>query len=285
MAFRAKFEGFDIVRALLLLLVPAAPVATEAWNRAGMGPALSETASQNIVAGSVVSLLLFMAVLWLLDWEAKWRDARMTAEYVKRLTFLYAMRAPPYGGDDEAATQALWQTLREWGGPDPTRPRSDEDEAWKRELDALRGLPVAERANYYLLYRVQDQLNFFRTRRRGASLSIWLSFGFRLAAAIFAVLVLAGIWFDVADVGAEWLRIPIAMFTFAVAWGTRRRDAFLSTTYAQAQELLEEQEPRVEDAAKDQRSLDEWVEAVEGVLHSEFTVWAIKRAKARQLKV
>lgn len=116
--------------------------------------------------------------------EQDWYRCRAVAESVKTLTWRYVMRAAPFGGAFQAARAEFRNHLQKLFDENKTTAEKfahdwAAEEQITPEMDRIRGLPLAERKDFYLTDRIQDQRLWYAhsARKNKASSTIWAVVG------------------------------------------------------------------------------------------------------------
>ncbi|MEE9385065.1 MAG: DUF4231 domain-containing protein [Nannocystaceae bacterium] len=123
--------------------------------------------------------------------EHRWVRARMYAEKIKRDLWLYLIGAPPYHDADDRKRRLGEGTLGIVDADVQARVLAPDDVlvVRKRKRDPLMCAPcgVTKRARWYLIHRLQQQVQWYRrevaTMEARVGWSQWLRFGFGVLAA------------------------------------------------------------------------------------------------------
>ncbi|MER7014167.1 DUF4231 domain-containing protein [Saccharopolyspora sp. NPDC000359] len=160
-AARHRHTYLRAVRSRLGLIVAAGVLATLTLR-------LGDTAIDLFAVGAVLALIGALAIeLAVLSTrpDRLWAESRALATSAKTLAWRYATCAEPFPVDDEQADQRLTERLRALQQQLPDVPLTQHTtETITERMRALRGAPLAERKEAYLIGRVLDQQDWCETR-------------------------------------------------------------------------------------------------------------------------
>ena len=122
-------------------------------------------------------LLIGLALTVFLSWmqpQRTWYAARALAESIKTISWRYVMRAEPYDDKDSVATSNFVANIRKILQDNKILAQilaaTDGGEISAR-MSEIRNLPIGKRRQIYEKFRVDDQLEWYRSRARSNSRS------------------------------------------------------------------------------------------------------------------
>jgi hypothetical protein len=235
----------------------------------------------HFAAAAVLLVLALIAKLAtrLRSFDSQWFDGRAVAETVKSATWRYAMRAPPYDGDDAAAASAFLAALRETLAARPgLAPHLYHLPADSHQITPsmrqMRALEPPERKQRYLAGRVIDQVEWYRAKAaaaaRAAARWFWIGLGAEAAALIVAIALVANP--SLPDLVAGLAAIAAV----AVAWTQFSRHDELGQSYGLAAQELAFLRSSIEGATTE-AAFHLAVAETEAAISREHTMWIARR--------
>jgi hypothetical protein len=223
-----------------------------------------------------------VAELWVVSQEEspeeQWYVNRALAESARTLAWRYAVGSNPFpktrDDDVEADLEGKFDRLMHEAARvfiDPSK-----KPAVTRQMASLRAAPLDERRKSYLLYRFDDQFEWYSTRARYNSkrASAW-----RFTLVVMEILgVLAGLATGLGYVKIDLTSIISTMLGAAVAWLAVRQHHTLGKGYAITSHVLVLAGERLK---RTQGGEPEWAQAVaevEDVISREHTKWRAARS-------
>jgi hypothetical protein len=211
--------------------------------------------------------------------DAEWFDGRAVAETVRSQSWRYMMRAEPYDApeSDAAFLKDLTAVLR-------ARPKLSEaldslpehPNQITMRMRGVRGLSVGNRRDFYVEQRLDDQVDWYRSKSLASQVSaghwFWASTSAEVVGASIALLSLMRTDLDLVHAVGLCATLAAAW----TAWSQLNRHAELSKSYALAcQELLVITSLAAQVKRDDQ--LGALVQNGEGAISREHTMWIAKR--------
>jgi len=238
MNFPALFDAADTIAAesqrKFLRALRAEVVALSAAALVAQFPA-----RQLSGAGPIASLALFAVALAIRisrveeHAQREWYDARAAAESIKSASWQYAVGGEAYRVEDPAAEARFQDDLRRYLGQLPhldVPTGSPAQCGATSDMQALRRMPVPDRAETYLRDRVEDQLDWYSTnaRRNKQRARRWWAATVAIEAAAIAV----GLARVIAKFDIDWLGVLAAIAASLAAWQQAKRYTELSESYS-----------------------------------------------------
>lgn len=256
--------GFSLVSLLMatILSIINLPLA---------GYALAQTA---ILLASV-GLTIFLS--WVQP-QRTWYAARALSESIKTITWRYVMRAEPYNGKYEVATTHLVANIRKILQDNRVLTKilaaTDGDEISAR-MTEIRKLPLATRRELYEKFRVNDQLNWYRSKARSnaGSSTLWYSF-LIIIQVIAIVFALARIWYPFTEIWPTDFFVAAA--SCAMTWLQTKRFQELAASYSLTAHDIGLLKAQLNDA-KTESKFSAFVGDAENAFSREHTQWRARR--------
>ena len=268
-----------LIGAELALLVAAAALSATQPLLARVLPATGLPWEQMTAAVLLAAALVAKLANRLRAFDDEWFDGRAVAETIKSTTWRYAMRVPPYDGDDAAADATFVRALRETLAACQTlakhlhRSPPDARQITGR-MRTVRAAPLAVRQEVYLAARVADQVGWYAARARASAhasgLWFWASLGFEGVALAVAITQVA------TGGGPDLVSLFAAISAAATAWTQLGRHDELSKSYSLAAQELVLLRSTLE-AARGEADFRQAVEDTESAISREHTMWMAKR--------
>ena len=226
----------------------------------------------------VIALALKVATRYS-AYDQTWFDGRAVAETVKSTAWRFAMRVPPYAGDDAEADAAFMKDIdAALAARSSLIPHLGHLPAGGQQITAamrrLRHSPVDERRAVYLEERVANQIDWYAGKSaangRAAGRWFWVGLVFETAALGFAI-------FQITAEGIpDLVGLLAAVAIAATALTQLDRHDELSKSYALAAYELTRMRLPVE-TAPEETAFTRAVDAVEAAVSREHTMWMAKR--------
>jgi hypothetical protein len=263
-----------IIRVDLYLVIIAAALSSA-------GAALTGHVATTLSVISVAALALTLVVEAYAQrsrYERRWYGDRFVAESVKSQSWLYMMRAPPYDVAEDLAETNYYRILDDTISSAQiallNRELAPGDRGITEVMRAVRRLPLADRRQTYLQYRLDDQMGWY-SKKAGAmarSALLWfrLSFGARVFALISAVVYVFH------PTALQLTQLFVAIAAAVTAWVQLGRHEELQQSYRLTAQRLSEIRASL-DAAAGEPSLSRSTADAEAVMSAEFKAWATKR--------
>lgn len=266
-----------VVRIEILLLLLGAAVGSLAAFEDRLAAGLPFVAAAMFLAAALIKLVTRER-----RYDKTWFDGRAVAETAKSATWQFMMRVPPYQ-DDSTAESALVEMLRRTLEARPQlyaglTPASAGTRQISADMRAMRARPLAGRLDAYRRFRLEDQMQWYRSksvfhRERGARY-FWLS----LAIEIFALGVAAASFVAPQLARLNALALLAAVATAATAISQLGRHDELSKSYGLAYQELSLIDGIAERVISEDR-LAAVVTDAEGAISREHTMWITKGAQ------
>jgi hypothetical protein len=264
-------EHLRLTGASLISLLIAAVAGTWSWEVGGR--------NFDVMAAISAAAFLLALVVTLLQRgrrpERQWFDARALAESAKTTAWRYMMGVPPFNGPDAdtVATDRMRELVEEVKDlDDAIVPAHASGEQVTKEMRETRNRPLAERDATYRSERLEDQQAWYtgeaQKNERLQNRWSWILAGAQLTALLLAVARVAGL------IHFDGLAIAAALLAGGAAWVQVKRYAELSRAYSYAALELSAV-PRAPATSED--DLHEIVEATEGAISREHTMWVARR--------
>jgi hypothetical protein len=238
------------------------------------------------------SIALILAVLMTLTaigdlkrYSRTWFSARAVAESVKKESWLFMMKTPPYNDStsDIKAKRLFLDRLQEFLDSEPSicselTMNTPEGKQITEAMENVRGQSVPERLSYYCANRILDEKQWY-TGKAAWNQKQWtgwfiLSWTMQGLAVILAFTIL---------IPKASIINPVGIVTTAgagvLSWMGARNHRELSQSYgfvAQRLSILEEQAHQT----SDEKELAEIVSHVEETISQEHTIWIVRRLDA-----
>jgi len=208
-------------------------------------------------------------------WNSKWYRARAIAETAKSLTWRYAVGGNPFpvGGSEQESTRDFHERMvsltSTTASNNPLLPRYAVQENMSR-IENLRKLPLDERKNAYIKFRVKDQEDWYQSRMISLGRRQNLLSGLSIACATGAVLM------SMYVVGRPQQHLPAVVSFLAslslgiVAIGQSRN---LATDVAAYQVTHYEIQHLIGKLPEEEHEWAIWVDATEELFSREHTMW------------
>ena len=212
----------------------------------------------------------------------RWFSCRSVAESVKSAVWRYTVKAAPFGGDDDAASQRFTSTVQDVkmatkfetkylaGHNDP------EGELITTRMTTLRSESYESRRSLYLWFRVRDQKCWYA--KKAQRLSRWESWyqWFAILAPILAIVAIVLPYnFNGVSFGAA---VPFVMTVVAAAtaWAQTMRYGELASSYSYVFDQLTYLETLV--SSCQESDFDDAVDQVESTISKEHSIWRVREA-------
>lgn len=282
MKFPALFEAADAIaaesqrkflralRAELLALSAAALVAqVPARELGGAGP-IAALALFGVAFAIRISRVEQHA-------QREWYDARAAAESIKSASWQYAVGGEAYRVDDPDAEPRFQTDLRRYLGQlshldVPTG--SPAQSGASTDMQALRRMPVADRAEAYLRDRVEDQLSWYSTSAgRNKHRARWW---WAVTVAFEGAAIAVGLARVVAKFDIDWLGVLAAIAASLAAWQQAKRYTELSESYS----VTSHEVGLIRSSLDRNASEPDWAQFVhdaEAAFSREHTLWLARR--------
>jgi len=234
-------------------------------------------------AGPIAALALFAVALAIRvsrveeHAQRQWYDARAAAESIKSASWQYAVGGEAYRLDDPDAEPRFQADLRRYLGQLPhldVPTGSAAQSGASSDMQALRRMPVAHRAEAYLRDRVEDQLGWYSTSagRNKKRARRWWAFTVVLEGAAVAV----GLARVVAKFDVDWLGVLAAIAASLAAWQQAKRYTELSESYAVTSHEVGLIRSSLDGDACE-RDWAQFVHDAEAAFSREHTLWLARR--------
>lgn len=247
--------------------------------------ALSSLAPKSVApVFAVLAVLLFIGAiiakflgLQLRD-DKSWFDGRAVAETIKSSAWHYMMRVKPFDVD-ETCDKALVDEINEARQARPGLRYEFGDIATgpqiTKKMREVRQLRLQERREFYLVNRLYDQVEWYRTKaesnRRVANRWLAASLGSQLIA---LVLIVARLSFPLQ--GLDFVGLFAALSSAFTAWSQLGRHDELSKNYALANQELQQFADLAREI-EDEEALSRTVQDGENAISREHKMWVAKR--------
>jgi hypothetical protein len=230
---------------------------------------------------SFIGALITRVTIRLRGDDHAWFDGRAVAESVKTQTWRFMMRAAPFANDDDASsafTSELTDILHARPGVlSEFAPGASAGGQITPRMRTQRTRSLADRLRFYGQHRLAEQADWYRGTglRHRKIAQRWSACALLAEAAAIVVAVLMIVFKPLADIGLLGL---FAAFAAAFsAWAQLGRHAELSKAYGLAyQELLTFLS--LVDEVTTEPQLEQLVDAGEGAISREHTMWVARRA-------
>ncbi len=234
-------------------------------------------------AGPVAALALFSVALAIRisrveqHAQRQWYDARAAAESIKSASWQYTVGGEAYRTDDETATSRFQSDLRRYLGQlthldVPTGLPSESGAT--SDMQALRRMPVVDRAETYLRDRVEDQLSWYSTnaeRNKRRARRWWT-----VTVAFEAAAVAVGLARVIAKFDVDWLGVLAAVAASLAAWQQAKRYTELSESYSVTSHEVGLIRSTLDRSATE-RDWAQFVHDAEAAFSREHTLWLARR--------
>jgi hypothetical protein len=229
---------------------------------------------------SFIGALITRVTIRLRGDDHAWFDGRAVAESVKTQTWRFMMRAAPFADDDAstAFTSELTDIVHARPGVlSDFSPGASAAGQITPRMRSQRTRSLAERLRFYAQNRLTEQADWYRGTglRHRKIAQRWSACALLAEAAAIVIAVLMIVFKPLADIGLLGL---FAAFAAAFsAWAQLGRHAELSKAYGLAyQELLTFLS--LVDEVTTEAQLEQLVDAGEGAISREHTMWVARRA-------
>ncbi|GAA4618333.1 DUF4231 domain-containing protein [Saccharopolyspora hordei] len=275
-AARQQHAHLRAVRTRLVLVVAAAACTALTLRLGGTGLDL-------FAVGAALAFLAVLAVELALTSTRPDRlaaQSRTLATSVTTLAWRYAVGAAPFPTGAERADERFTERLRALQQQFPDVPLTQHTaETITERMRALRGAPLADRKEAYLIGRVLDQQDWYETRAlhhrqqaRYARTAMLVAEALGVAGALSEAFDVTGL----APVGAATAAIAAAAVAATAAWSATRRHAAKAETHHRTTRELGEVRSQLDSDLDEQQ----WAAAVadaEAVITRERTAWQAGR--------
>lgn len=234
------------------------------------------------VINAIVSLMILALsfILFFVNFQGVWYNARAVAESIKTISWRYALKAEPYDVNDNESKVLLLDNMKRIIDMNHEFKRSIRADYSSHEqipdtLTAIRSLSTQDRLNYYHKNRVLDQRDWYKEKSEYNSNKYFLFFGILLAISIIISIVL---FVDLSKTNSLVYPIPIlqSAITIVFTWIQTKKYRELNKSYA-----LSSHEIGFIATLKDQihtdKNLSDYVINSENAFSREHTQWIARK--------
>jgi len=266
-----------ILQADLAVLVLAAAVSAHSTGSVTSQRVLYAIGAVLLAAGLLISVALSRNA-----YEKTWYLGRASAETVKSLAWKYMMRAAPFEGEitsvaiDQAFLKSLAAILRERSELAFTRKtESSAGEPITPKMRVVRTGDLANRLNFYLEYRVKDQVQWYSSKSRHndnrQSQWFWALIGIQFVALTRTIVQVV-----VPPLSTNYAGALAALATAVLAWLQIKRYRELAQSYAVAAHELG-LAAGLAMHIEDEKAMSQFVNDTESAISREHTMWIARR--------
>jgi len=187
-----------------------------------------------IAGGGGVLIVSSLAMIAHRRPDQRWYMARAIAESVKSVAWRFSMKAAPFQGGDQAATEnvvAVYKQLLAYAGNAGLSISPGEEDYLTQDMKDLRAEPCKRRLVSYLEDRIENQRGWYRRKSIAANRSVrhW----FIVIIAAYCAMSLCSLWslLEPSEVSAGLASVLLCGATSAAAWLQVRRDQELGKAY------------------------------------------------------
>lgn len=209
--------------------------------------------------------------------EARWYDARATAESIKSAAWQFAVGGEAFRLSDADAEERFTRRLEAVLAAVPKLdigPVSGTAAGVTPSMELIRALPLADRISVYRQFRAQDQVRWYA---RKAQLNRARSRLFkRVIIGVGVVAIAVGVVRFKLEFDPDFLGLLAAICAGLIAWTQAKKYAFLAESYS----VTSHEVNLVAATLKSAKSEDEWAQLVhdaEAAFSREHTMWQARR--------
>ncbi|MDA3649384.1 DUF4231 domain-containing protein [Saccharopolyspora indica] len=275
-AARQRHAYLRAARSRLMLIVAAGVLATLTLRLGDTGIDLFAVGAALTLVGAVAVELALVSTRP----DRLWAESRALAASAKTLTWRYAVCAAPFPAGSAQADERFAARLRTVQQELPDVPLTQHTaETITERMRALRGAPLAERKEAYLIGRVLDQQDWYETR---AQHHLRQARFYRTAMVVIEVLGVVGALGEAFGItglnraGAVAAVVAATVVAAIAAWGATRRHSAKAAAYRRATAEL----GAVRDLLDSDLDEQQWSAAVtdaEATIAREHATWRATR--------